>query len=105
MSNRRMDLVYFVVFLVVVGAGYLIANHESEDTEVVTLPDFSLPTIDLEMPFELPYAFIEFARPEPPKLVLSENMESVMVEVRTSLLESAELVEVKPEARLAAILE
>jgi len=104
MSNRRVDLVYFSVFLLVVGLGYLIANRTVDEGEAVALPDFSLPTIDLVVPFELPYAFVSFTRPESPQLVLSENMESVMVEVRSALLESSELVEVRQEApKLAAI--
>jgi len=105
MSNRRFDLVLFTVLLLVVGFGYLVANRAPEETEVVILPDFSLPTIDLEIPFELPYAFVKFARPEPPKLELSENMESVMVEVRSALLESSEPIEIREDAQLAAILE
>jgi hypothetical protein len=103
MSNRRVDLVYFAVFLLVVGLGYLVANEQSEEGEAVALPDFTLPTIDLEIPFELPYAFVKFARPEPPKLDLSENMESVIVEVRSALLESSEPREIRSEARIAAL--
>lgn len=103
MSNRRTDLIYFVVFLLVVGFGYLAANRGDDDTEVVTIPDFSLPTLDLEVPFELPYSFVKFARPEPPKLRLSENMESVMVEVRSALLESSEPIEIRQEPQLAAV--
>ena len=105
MSNRRVDLVYFAVFLLVIGLGYLFANQQSGEVEEIALPDFSLPTIDLEVPFELPYAFVKFARPEPPRLVLSENMESVMVEVRSALLESSEPIEVEAEPHLAAIVD
>ncbi|GEM_PF-3536841 len=105
MSNRRMDLIYFMLLLFVVVVGYLAANQELDEGEVVMLPDFSLPVMDLEIPFEFHYDFGQYARPAPPKLVLSENMESVMIEVRSALLESSEPVEIRPEAQFAAIVE
>jgi hypothetical protein len=100
-----MDLIYFMLLLLVVVVGYLAANQESDEAEVVMLPDFSLPVMDLEIPFEFPYDFVKYARPTPPKLVLSENMESVMIEVRSALLKSSEPVEIRPEAQFAAIAE
>ena len=105
MSNRRFDLVLFAVLLLVVGFGYLAASRGTGETENLRVPDFSLPPINFELPLELPFAFVEFARPEQPKLVLSENMESVMVEVRSALLVSSEPVEIPQDAQLAGVLE
>lgn len=101
MSSRRFDLIYFAAFLLVVGLGYAIASREQEGTEPVTVPDFSLPSIELEAPFDPPHPFVRFDRPEPPRLLLSENMASVLVEVRDALLESSEPVEIREDARLA----
>ncbi len=105
MTNHRMDLTYFTVLLLVAGVGYLVANRESEESEAIVVPDFSLPSIDLEIPFALPHAFVRFARPDPPRLELSENMESVRVEVRSVLLESSEPIQLREEVRLAAVVE
>jgi len=105
MSNRRIDLIYFLALVLVVGVGYVATNHAPEETEAVVLPDFSLPVIEFEIPFELPYRFAQYARPASPKLALSQNMESVMIEVRSALLESSEPVEVIEEPQFAAILE
>jgi hypothetical protein len=97
MSNRRFDLIYFLAFLLVVGGGILAARMDDDGSEsVAVLPDFSLPSIELEANFDLPYQFVRFVRPAAPKLVLSTNVESAIVEVRTALLESSELVEVEP---------
>lgn len=102
MSNHRIDLIYFVVFLLVLGGGFLAARFddvlygsEASDGEFAALPDFSLPSIEFEVPFELPYRFVRFARPEPPALVLADNVEGAIVEVRSALLESAALVAVE----------
>ncbi len=105
MSNRRFDVIYFAVFLLVVGLGYWAATRDDEEVDVASLPDFSLPSIEIEAPSELPYTFVRFARPEAPRLRLSENMASVIVEVRTALLESSAPVEVRVEPRLANRLE
>jgi hypothetical protein len=73
--------------------------------DVASVPDFSLPSVEIEAPFELPYTFVRFARPEAPRLRLSESMASVMVEVRAALLESSEPIEVRDDTRLANRLE
>jgi len=105
MSNRRFDLIYFAVFLLVLGLGYWVASQDEEDAEVAFVPDFSLPSIEIEAPFEFPYTFVRFARPEAPRLRLSESMASVIVEVRKALLESSAPVEVRDDTRLVTRLE
>ena len=96
-SNRRMDAIYFLAFLGVVLVGVFMAARPSDEVANTALPDFSLPGIELPVPFELPYGFVRFTRGEAPKLKLSENTESVIVEVREALLESAAPVAVGVE--------
>ena len=105
MSNRRFDLIYFAVFLLVIGLGYWVATQDEEDVDIASVPDFSLPSIEIEAPFEFPYSFVRFARPEAPRLRLSESMASAIVEVRTALLDSSAPVEVRDDTRLATRLE
>lgn len=106
MSNRRFDLIYFAVFLLIIGLGYWVATQDEQDVDdIASIPDFHLPSIEIEAPFEFPYAFVRLARPEAPRLRLSENMASAMVEVRTALLESSAPVEVRDDTRLATRLE
>lgn len=103
MTNRRFDLIYILAFLLVLGLGYLAAERDdADDGPEMVLPEFALPSIDLEAPFDLPYVFVRYARPEPPRLVLAESMESAMVEVRTALLESSAPIEVRDDTQLAA---
>ena len=108
MSNRRFDLIYFAALLLVLGIGYWVASQDGQDdadVELASVPDFSLPAIEVEAPSEFPYTFVRFARPEAPRLRLSESMASVMVEVRAALLESSEPIEIRDDTRLARRLE
>ncbi len=100
-----MDLVYFSILLLVAGASHLLSEQRVEETGVMTLPDFSLQAIEFEISFDLPDHFVKFARPKAPKLALSENMESVMVEVRSALLVTSEPIEMRDEPQIAAVLE
>jgi hypothetical protein len=99
MTNRRVDAIYFLVFLLVLGVGYAIAqsDDEAEDGRLSgsALLELSFPVIEFELPLEFSYSFVKFARPAPPELALSENTESVRQELRSSLLESSTLVEVE----------
>jgi len=107
MTNRRVDAIYFVLFIAVVAIGYVAANL-SEDGEVSSLPDYSPPPIVFDIPFEpfeLPFHFVKFKSAMPPTLALSSNMESALVEVRAALLESSTLVEVRPAPNMLASVE
>lgn len=94
MSNRRVDAIYFLLLLAVSVAGYYLANRPAEERASLELPDFSLPPLVLEVPFDLPYTIVNFESLAAPRLRLSDDMESVLGEVRTALLKSSKLVEV-----------
>lgn len=108
MTNRRVDAIYFVLILVVAAVGYVAASQFPDDGEMSALPDYSPPPLTFEVPFEpfeLPFHFVKFESAMPPTLALSSNMESALVEVRSALLESSTIVEVRPEPGLLASVE
>jgi len=103
MTNRRIDAIYFAVIIAVAAIGYVAASQFSDEGELPSLPDYSLPPLVFDVPFEpfeLPFQFVKFERAQAPTLALSSNMESALVEVRAALLESSAIVDVespKPE--------
>jgi len=108
MASRRVDGIYFLLLLAVSVIGYYAANRPSDPSEegvVLALPDFSLPPLVLEVPFELPYTVVKFNRLDAPTLEFSDDMESVLGEVRSALLESSTLVEIRPVDQLVAAVE
>lgn len=108
MSNRHVDAIYFVFLLTVCMIGYFVADRSSDRSEegaTLDLPDFNPPPLVLEVPFDFPYPFIEFKSLVAPTLDLSDDMESVLGEVRSALLESSRLVEVRSMERLVAATE
>jgi hypothetical protein len=108
MASRRVDGFYFLLLLVVPVLGYYAANRPSDLSEegvALALPDFSLPPLVLEVPFELSYTVVKFERLAAPALEFSDNMESVLGEVRSALLESSTLVEIRPMDQLVAAIE
>ena len=108
MTNRRVDAIYFILLVVVAGVGYVAANRPVDDVDAMELPDFSLPSLTFTMPanaFELPFHIVKFETAMPTSLALSSNMETALVEVRSALLESSTLVEVRPAQEMLASIE
>lgn len=105
MTNRQVDLLYFALFIAVFAFGILAATRESEDLASVELPALDPPELEIEAPFVFPYTYVKFARPEPPRLNLAVSMESVLVQVRSALLETSAPVEVVASEQLAAVLD
>jgi hypothetical protein len=108
MSSRRGDAIYFLLLLAVSVTGYYAANRPSDQSEegvVLVLPDFSPPAIVLEVPFDFPYAIVKFESRVAPTLEFSGDMESVLGEVRSALLESSTLVEVRSMDQLVTAIE
>jgi len=107
MTNRRMDALYLALFVAVSAVGYFVANRAPEEVGSIDLSSFEPPDLELEVPFEFPYTIMRFKEREAPKLRLSGNMESVLVEVRSALLESSTTenveVEVQRTEQLAAL--
>lgn len=101
MSNRGVDAIYFLAFLLVVLLGYFVARSTEDDDRVasVDIPDFSFAGVDFEFPVNLSYSFAKFAAPAAPQFALSENTEAVRRQLRSALLESSSLVEVKIEVK------
>ena len=103
MSNHRVDAIYFALLLAVSMIGYYAANRSPEEATTLALPDFNPPLLVLEVPFDFPYPMVKFESLIAPTLDLSDDMESVLAEVRSALLESSTHVEVRPlEQRVAA---
>ena len=91
MPKRRMDGAFLpAVLLVMIGAAWF-ANRPVEEGPSLAMPDFSMPGIELEIPFELPYAIVRFKRPQAPELELelTRDTEGVIKEVRAALLVSS----------------
>ena len=88
MTGRRGDAFYFGILALVLGVALWIGD--AEDETVVAQPiDFSLPGLELEIPFELPFAEVRFKRPATPRLRIGQDTEGVIAEVRRNLLESS----------------
>ena len=105
MTNRRVDAVYFALLLAVSLIGYFIANRSSDEGGTLDMPVFEPPKLVLETSFAFPYSVVKFKNRKPPTLNLSDNMESVLVEIRSALLEDSASVEIRPTEQLAAIIE
>ncbi len=89
MPKRRMDGAFLpAVLLVMIGAAWF-ANRPVEEGPSQAMPDFSMPGIELEIPFELPFSIVRFKRPQAPELELTRDTEGVIKEVRAALLISS----------------
>ena len=105
MTNRRVDAIYFVLLLAVCMIGYYLANPSAHEGGTLDMPTLEPPELVLEASFAFPYSVVKFKKRTPPTLDLSDNMESVLVEIRSALLENSASVEVRPIEQLAAITE
>lgn len=88
MTGRRGDVFYFGVLSLVLGVALWLGGGDDETVEAGPI-DFSLPGLQLEIPFELPLAEFRFKRPAEPRLEIGHDTEGVIVEVRRNLLESS----------------
>lgn len=88
MTGRRGDAFYFGALALVLGVALWIGGGEDEAVDAGPI-DFSLPGLQLEIPFELPFAEVRFKRPAEPRLRIGHDTEGVIVEVRRNLLESS----------------
>ena len=89
MLKRRMDGAFLPAVLLVMIAAAWFANRPVPDGPSQTVPDFSMPGIELEIPFEFPGSIVRFKRPKSPELELSRDTEGVIKEVRAALLLSS----------------
>ena len=108
MTNRRVDAIYLVLIIAVGSIGYVAANRFSSEDVVSALPDYSPAPLVFDIPFEpfeLPFRFVNFESAMPLSQALSTNMERALVEVRSTLLESSTLVEVRSDPGLLASAE
>jgi len=105
MTHRHVDLLYFALFLAVFVFGVLAATREPDDLASVELPALDPPELEIEAPFVFPYTYVKFKRPAAPRLNLAVSMESVLVQVRSALLETSAPVEVGASEQLAAVLD
>ena len=88
MTSRRGDALCFGLFAAALAVAVWIGDRE-EETVARAAIDFSLPGIELDFPFALPFARVEFKRAEAPRLALGDDTERVIVQVRRNLLESS----------------
>ena len=89
MTGRRGDVFYFGILALVLGLALWTGGREDEAAGSTGAIDFSLPGLELEIPFELPFAEVRFKRPATPRLEIGHDTEGVIVEVRRNLLESS----------------
>ena len=101
MTGRRGDAFYFGILAMVLGVALWIGGRE-EETIAGEAIDFSFPGVELEIPFDLPFAEVRFKRPATPRLQIGQDTEGVIVEVRRNLLESSSRDEADVEVDLEA---
>lgn len=115
MMNGRTDAIYLALLLAVFAFAYSMStsmstsNRPAEEIDGARRLALEAPApavdLEIELDFPFPYEYARLQRPSAPKLRLSENMESVLVEVRSALLESATPIEEQRGEELAAVLE
>lgn len=109
-ARRLAESLFLPVVLAVMAGSAWYASREPEDTGPISLPDFSLPGLELDVAIELPYRFAALRRREAPRLEIGRDTEGVIAAVRRGLLESSarEAADVEslpaglPEERVAA---
>jgi hypothetical protein len=102
MANRRVESILFALLLAVPLLAYLFVSNRpaGETPRDLVIPDFGaefeLPPVALPEPF---FVFRGISRDPSPRLgrpVVSDEMESALVKVRTELLASSIPTEVQP---------
>lgn len=107
-SGRRDNAIYllFLASACLIGA---VASWVTDRPDASQTPiDLAMPAppdLELEAPFDFPYPQIEFKSRRAPRLAFSDNVEAVLVEVRSALLSSAAPVAVGRTEELAATVE
>ncbi len=93
MKSRRDNRIAFLFLVVACGVGYLASTHSGDEMSTRDLSTYEMPDLNfvIEAPFEFPYPLLEFKRRVAPSLAISsrDGFESILIEVRSTLLESA----------------
>ena len=104
-GRRLSESLFLPVVLVVMAGSAWYASREPEETGPISLPDFSLPGLELDVAIELPYRFAPLRRREAPRLEIGRDTEGVIAAVRRGLLESSAREKADVEAPPASLAE
>lgn len=102
MTNRRVESILFALFLAVPLLAYLFVSNRpaGETPRDLVIPDFGaefeLPPVALPEPFFVFRGISRYRSPRVGRPIVSDEMESALVEVRTELLVSSVPAEVTP---------
>jgi len=110
MTSRRDNAVYFVLLLLAGLIGYFASHRPAKELAAIDPSTFGLPAFDpgeleIEAPFEFPYPTLKFKSRTAPKLAISGDVESVLVENRAVLLVSSTPVEVRRSEESALVVD
>ncbi len=88
-GRRLVEGLFLPIVLAVMAGAAWYAGRPQDPEPTMPLPDFSLPGLEIEAAFELPYVFTPLQPRPTPRLRLVQDTERVIVEVREALLESS----------------
>jgi hypothetical protein len=94
MTSRRVDLIYFLILLVAMGAAYQLANRPSSDTpthlEIPALEsNLEMPAVDLPDPYFAFRPVEAYRSPSVSRPGTNDEIETALARVRSVLLASA----------------